>query len=67
MDHSSIIQAITGSLDALDRFARNLIGERLLNDYIQTLNNNDTTDVLRACVRVDGDDHYSMSMPFSQL
>jgi hypothetical protein len=53
MDQSSIIQAIhNASLDALDRFARDLIKERLPIDYIQTLNNNDKTDALRACLIV---------------
>ena len=51
MDQSTIIQAFRdASLDALDRFARDLIKERLPTDYIQTLNNNDRTDALRACL-----------------
>lgn len=51
MDQSSIIQAFRdASLNALDRFARDLIKERLPTDYIQTLNDNDKTDALRACL-----------------
>ncbi|KAG2350198.1 hypothetical protein BDR05DRAFT_4283 [Suillus weaverae] len=51
MDQSSIIQVFRdASLNALDCFARDLIKERLPTDYIQTLNNNDRTDALRACL-----------------
>jgi len=51
MNHLSLIQAVrAASLDALDRFAREIIKERLPVDYIQTLNDNDRMDALRACL-----------------
>jgi ATP-dependent helicase YprA (DUF1998 family) len=51
MDQSSIIQAFhDASVDALDHFARDLIKEQLPINYIQTLNNNDRADALRACL-----------------
>ncbi|KAG2751463.1 hypothetical protein P692DRAFT_20726526, partial [Suillus brevipes Sb2] len=45
----SVIQAFRdASVDALDRFAGELIKERLPINYIQTLDNNDRTE--RSCL-----------------